>query len=309
MFTERHAMTFLETLKRFLMCRCRRRSTWTALQVICGGGDSQAREAPLRHEESATTAAPVSKLLAKLKLVDSWKRPLLVHSISGDVIHSLDEAGDRTKVEDIVDQVCDTVPVRHDEVRLMAGTTILDNCKSLGDCIEPPGISETLELSLAIILGPSVKAESASGSRIEILDGVPERRSECHFDREYIFTSLGDFETTKGMRFVMTCNEDRKTPSHRVMWRLDVRSPMTVFLNFRSERHVRAGGVLDWLEKDGWALQQGFRSCVSSGYPNGPYAGPVYAKAIEPENRKYIVNLMGSNFWEGTYFVFIQEDA
>lgn len=41
---------------------------------------------------------------------------------------------------------------------------------------------------------------------------------------------------------------------------------------------------------------------MSTGVPNGPYTGPVYSKAFDPGD----VKLMGSNTWEGTYFVFLQ---
>ena len=36
--------------------------------------------------------------------------------------------------------------------------------------------------------------------------------------------------------------------------------------------------------------------------PNGPYSGPVYSKRCAPGT----IELMGSNTWEGTYFVFVQ---
>merc|ERR1719356_1473773 len=108
------------------------------------------------------------------------------------------------------------------------------------------------------------------------------------------------------MQYVMTSNDDRKTPADRVMWRLDIREPATVYVNFRSDGHIQNSGALKWLAKDGWTLKPQFKSTVSSGYPNGPYSGPVYAKEVHPHNRKQLVNLMGSNYWEGTYFVFVQ---
>merc|ERR1712054_756610 len=93
------------------------------------------------------------------------------------------------------------------------------------------------------------------------------------------------------------------------MWQLDVREPVTIFLNFRSQNHVIQGKSQHWLDKDGWVLRQDWKSTVSSGHPNGPYRGPVYSKHILPTNRRYMVNLMGSNYWEGTYFVFVQVDS
>ena len=43
------------------------------------------------------------------------------------------------------------------------------------------------------------------------------------------------------MLYVMTSNEDRKTPRDRVMWTLESTRSITVHLNFRSESHVRNG--------------------------------------------------------------------
>lgn len=43
-------------------------------------------------------------------------------------------------------------------------------------------------------------------------------------------------------------------------------------------------------------------STVSTGIPNGPYSGPVFSKSCPPGS----IELMGSNTWEGVYFVFIK---
>jgi len=237
--------------------------------------------------------------------------PLVVRSISGKVVHSQKMAGNGMRVADIIESVCESTEARVDEVHLLAGESVLANNMILGkgECVSHPGPGQTLELSVAVVAGPPVIAESSSGRRIEVLDGVPECGDDCHFDRDYVFTSLGDFAETKGMRYIQTSNEDRKMPANRVMWRLDIREPVVVFVNFRSEGHLQRGGALEWLQRDGWELKPDFKSTVSSGYPNGPYVGPVYAKSVQPQNRMHLLDLMGSNCWEGTYFVFVQVDS
>jgi len=47
------------------------------------------------------------------------------------------------------------------------------------------------------------------------------------------------------------------------------------------------------------------KSTVSSGYPRGPYSGPVFSKRCGPGR----VELMGSAYYEGTYFVFVELQA
>ena len=87
------------------------------------------------------------------------------------------------------------------------------------------------------------------------------------------------------------------------MWALNTQHPSTVYINFRSEGHVRNGGSEVWLRAGGWALDDSMESAVSSGIPNGPYSGPVYSKRFDRPCR---VELLGSDNWEGTYFVFLE---
>lgn len=145
-----------------------------------------------------------------------------------------------------------------------------------------------------------------SGRPIDVIS-VPDPGRVCHLDRSYVFRSLGGF-AKPGMLYIITSNDDRKTPNSQVMWVLDVKTKVVVHLNFRSDSHLsatvgRSGGRGDWLAASGWELNSELQSTVSSGVPNGPYSGPVYSKEFEAGST---VRLMGSNTWEGTYFVFVQ---
>ena len=107
------------------------------------------------------------------------------------------------------------------------------------------------------------------------------------------------------MLYILTSNEDRRTSHQQVMWILQLSLPCTVHLNFRSEDHVANGRADSWLAAKGFARNGAMRSTSSSGVPNGPYSGPVYSKACDVGT----VELMGSNTWEGTYFVFVEMAA
>jgi hypothetical protein len=91
--------------------------------------------------------------------------------------------------------------------------------------------------------------------------------------------------TMARMLYVMTSNEDRLTPAHVVMWTLEIitsSAPVIVYLNFRSERHLEMGAAAEWLSHAGWDRRADLTSSVTSGAPNGPYAGPVFSKVFEP---------------------------
>lgn len=104
------------------------------------------------------------------------------------------------------------------------------------------------------------------------------------------------------MLYLLTSNDDRHTAASQVMWVLEAHVPCTIFINYRSERHVVDGGAEEWLAAKGFERNPAMRSSSSSGVPNGPYAGPVFQKVCQPGR----LELMGSATWEGTYFVFIQ---
>lgn len=142
-----------------------------------------------------------------------------------------------------------------------------------------------------------LEATAASGRPCE-LTGVPSIGEHCHLDRTYRFLSLGDFDKP-GMLYLLTCNEDRKTPANSMMWKLHAQSAAQVFLNFRGDNHVSSAS--GWLADEAWQRCD-MRSAVTSGFPNGPYSGPVFQKHFEAGD----IVLRGSNCWEGTYFVFVQ---
>lgn len=130
---------------------------------------------------------------------------------------------------------------------------------------------------------------------------LPGPGARCHYDRNYVFISLGAFSAMdRTILYVNTSNDDRKTPASRVMWTLDSTKAVTVHLNFRSDGH--ATNSRGWLSRDEWA-ETPLESTVSTGFPNGPYRGPVYSKVFPSGGR---IELYGSECWEGTYFVFVE---
>merc|ERR1719301_306520 len=96
----------------------------------------------------------------------------------------------------------------------------------------------------------AIEARSTSGRYIEVLDEVPRAGDRCHFDRNYRFISLGGFASRPSMLYLMTSNEDKRTPVESVMWILETTVPVIVYLNFRSSRHLTTTGVLRWLKAE-----------------------------------------------------------
>ena len=170
--------------------------------------------------------------------------------------------------------------------------------------IRGPGSCAKCPLCRAPVHAPlPIEVTATSGLPIEVTS-LPQRGGRCHYDRPYYFLHLGSFEGMRGVLYVMTSNEDRKTPSRSVMWTVESHQyECRVYLNFRSEGHVERGGAERWLLAGGWHLDHQIRSPVSSGTPNGPYSGPTYSKVVPPKTRAL---LYGSECWEGTYFVFVE---
>jgi len=147
-----------------------------------------------------------------------------------------------------------------------------------------------------------IKAKALSGRPIEVTP-VPSVGEPCHIDRNYTFSSLGGFARSHGrMFYLLACNEDRRTAPSQVMWTVHATRDVTIHLNFRSERHVDKTGASVWLAAKGWRRNERIASTVSSGIPNGPYTGPVFSRRCEAGTTE----LMGSNTWEGVYFVFVE---
>lgn len=171
---------------------------------------------------------------------------------------------------------------------------------------ESPGARGKCPICRGPIHAPlPVEARAMSGRPIDVISQI-RPGARCHFDRHYAFRSLGGFEQP-GMLYVITSNDDRKTPMTEAMWVLECKSPVVVHLNFRSDAHLAATmasrGREGWLSTDGWERNTERESTVSTGVPNGPYSGPVFSKAFGADST---VRLMGSNTWEGVYFVFVE---
>lgn len=229
---------------------------------------------------------------------------VVVRAMSGDVVYSQEGVTANMPVAKLLGRICQQTGNKCEVLQLCAGATVLDQSLRIGDGVAPALAGEPVELILLRLPGPAVEVEATSGRRIELLDAVPDTGSRCHADRNYRFISLGDFAQRPTMRYVLTSNEDKNTPPDEVMWKLTVRAPVTVYLNFRSEQHVTHTGAAAWLTEGGWARSK-MSSTVSSGVPNGPYQGPVYSKSLDSGT----VDLMGSNCGEGTYFVFVDVQA
>jgi len=164
-----------------------------------------------------------------------------------------------------------------------------------------PGQRARCPLCRASVHTPApVEVRSTNNLPIEAV-AVPAPGGRCHYDRPYFFMHLGGFDAPN-MIYLMSSNEDRKTPAHRPMWVVELAQPCSVHLNFRSERHVSEGHAEGWLAAKGFVRNPSLRSTRSSGVPNGPYVGPVFSKACDAGT----LELMGSATWEGTYFVFVE---
>jgi len=226
---------------------------------------------------------------------------IIVRAISGNVVFEQEGIKPDMPISKLIGAVCKETGTDAELTQLCSGASVLRPGQRLGDCVAPPGNGQPLELSLLRLPGPMISVQAMSGRRIQVLDTVPELGERCHFDRDYTFRALGDFAGKPGMHYILTSNGDKGTPSENVMWRLKLQAPATVYLNFRSTRHVLHTGASSWLEQDGWTTST-MKSTVSTGVPHGPYHGPVYSRSVEPGE----VDLRGSNCEEGTYFVFVQ---
>jgi len=235
-----------------------------------------------------------------LQWVYQVTRPVIIRYVSGELVHQ-ESVCLQQPVYKLIRSVSEQTGTNEETLRLCSGATMLKRSCSLADCISGEG-DEPVQLNLLRVAGPAVSPEAASGSRIQLQAMAPLVGSRCHFDRNYKFSSLGGFADNPMMRYIITSNEDKLTPPHQVMWSLTVHMPVTVYLNFRSDWHVSDTGAAEWLARDGWQHRADVLSTISTGFPNGPYSGPVYSKMAETG----FVKLMGSNCNEGVYFVFVE---
>jgi len=285
------------------LLRCQPRAAW---QILLRGGENVQliEDRPLLLlERAAQMREKVCKRVPKLQ--EKWDEvgvetiSLVVRSMTGDVILEETDTKSRTPVKTLVQKIRAIVDTEAELVQLCFGTTVLEHGGMLGDFVVPFDSQSSLELTFLKLLGPAVTVEALTGREIQMLDKVPGRGERCHFDRSYRFESLGSFAAKPSMRYIKTSNDDKATPAEKPMWRLKVRMPVVVYLNFRSDIHAHF--ARSWLKKGDWVLSANMRSTVSSGIPNGPYAGPVFRKAVDSG----ILDLYGSECGEGTYFVFV----
>lgn len=266
----------------------------------CGGCGVLSQQPP-RREESEWPPSPL-------------RVGFVVRAMSGSVVMSRGQDGGiaaNTEVKNLVQRICLLTGARPELVCLVVGTELLKPGDAIGNALGDVfggasrgrlgGGKGPLEFTLVRFLGPAFTAEAMSRLSIKVLDHVPAVGSRCHCDRDYTFRSLGGFAGKPGMHYVLTSNSDKQTPTGRVMWRIDVRRPCTIYLNFRSREHVMRTGALAWLTSGLWEACS-LQSTVSTGVPNGPYSGPVYSNSFDSG----VVDLMGSNCQEGTYFVFVE---
>lgn len=280
------------------LLRCRAYAAWKVL--LRGQTDEVEAEKgpPLLQQLRDKVCRPKSALQDQWDEAGVESVDLVVRGISGEVVLEECNARSRTPIQKLVQQIRAALDMEVELVQLCVGTTVLKHSAFLGDYLAPSHDHEgTMELTFLKLHGPAVTVQAKTGREIKLMD-VPTRGEKCHFDRGYRFLSLGGFSEKPSMRYIMASNDDKATRSDETMWRLNVRMPVVVYLNFRSEFHVLC--ARPWLDQGAWEPSS-MESTVSTGIPNGPYSGPVFQKAVG----NGILDLYGSECGEGTYFVFV----
>lgn len=254
--------------------------------------------ATCRHAEDGKVAET-----AQRQTPGRWVRPgrktvqVVVRNISGNEVARQEMNAD-APISEVAKRISNQMGLHRDTMQLCSGGQVFQPTALLTQCASDT-CEGTVELTLVQLPGPDVAVQAMSGRNIKLMKEAPPTR--CHQDRDYKFSSLGGFAHIPNVMYVYTSNEDKMTPSKKVMWKLEVRKPVVVYLNFRSDGHVSLTGASTWLRQQGWE-QSKVRSTVSTGIPNGPYSGPVYQKSFDPGT----IELMGSNCGEGVYFVFVE---
>lgn len=284
------------------LLRCRAYTAWKVL--LRGQTDEVETETGplLLLERAARLRDKVCK--KKPALQDQWDEAgvesvdLVVRGMSGEIVLEECAAESQTPIKQLVQKIRALMDMEVELVQLCSGTTVLKHNGFLGDYLAPSQDQRAMELTFLKLHGPALTVEAMSGREIKLLD-LPKKGDRCHFDRSYRFLSLGSFDEKPSMRYIMTSNDDKATSADETMWRLNVRMPVIVYLNFRSEFHVRY--AQSWIDQDNWERNSTLESTQSTGIPNGPYSGPVFQKAVDSG----ILDLYGSECGEGTYFVFV----
>lgn len=261
-----------------------------------------------RNADDSARTISFRKFLGEDPEAMGRKTSLVIRALSGTVLLEKEDVAAGMPISKIIDDLCETTGAQKETVQLCSGGQILRHSSRLHESFpasfmnddEDDEDDKPLELTVMRLSGPPITVKAMSGRDITLMDGLPSVGSRCHLDRSYRFISLGDFAGREGMRYLSTCNDDKNMPVRVVMWRLEVIVPVVVYLNFRSEGHVRHTG--EWLQEGGWKLRNDMRGTVSTGVPNGPYNGPIYSKTVDSGE----IELMGSNCSEGTYFVFVE---
>jgi len=223
---------------------------------------------------------------------------LMVRSMNGDIIYEQDDIEFSMPIHVIVQKICEQNGGRCDTVQLCSGGSILDHALRIGDFILPSD-SGKVELTFVRLQEPALTASSTIGGEIQVLNRVPVVGDKCYLDRSGCkFTSLGDFSNKPNMKYILTGEVYMRTweQMHSEMWKLDLRVPAIVYLNFRSESLVTLPNVMEWLVQEAWE-ESDMATTVHPG-PYGTCQGPVYCKTFMPG----MVNLKVGNCF-GPYLV------
>lgn len=119
-----------------------------------------------------------------------------------------------------------------------------------------------------------IEVRAKSDRALEVTS-VPAVGGRCHFDRNYCFLDLGDFAKAN-MVYVLSSNDDRKTPATHVMCIVEANQPCSIHLNYRSEHHVEAGHQETWLGAKGFVRNGDLPQQSAVAYPMAPIRTGVF---------------------------------
>eukprot|EP01043_Picozoa_sp_COSAG02_P018093 COSAG02_NODE_835_length_16654_cov_52.747569_9_plen_2865_part_01 len=142
-----------------------------------------------------------------------------------------------------------------------------------------------------------VTVQASSGRDIKVLSAPPALRDRPFTDRSYTFTSMGSFAGT-GMHFVQPPNNDKNTPSNRVMWTLTVDVPVTIYLDVWSRVNTPS-----WLlaSTSQWVHETTMEGTTFS-HHEARTPGRVFSQSFPPGT----IEIMGNNGrGRGTFYIFV----